>query len=365
MASHRTVLYGDHLRLGARIVDFHGWDLPVQYESILAEHTHCRQAACVFDTSHMGQILIRSRPDDLARMTTQDAAALPIGRGKYGFLLNDQGGILDDTILMRLGDEEFLLVVNAGPAAGDFDWVRGHLPPSAEATLQSAAGWGKIDLQGPASADVLAPLAEVPLRSLRYFSVTRTRVCDLSCVVSRTGYTGELGYEIFAPADAILAVFRRLVADPRVRPAGLGARDSLRLEASLPLYGDDIDASTSPIEAGLGGFVDLARDFSGAAALRAAAASGPKRLLVAFAARGRQRAWRGDVIASADGRTGVVTSAAFAPSLGVAIGMGYVPPDLASPGAELIVKTRRGDLPVTVAEKPLYKKGTCRVRLEL
>jgi len=360
MANHRTILYEDHLRLGARIVDFHGWELPVQYESILAEHTHCRRAACVFDTSHMGQILIRSRPEGLAHVTTQDAAALPIGRGRYGFLLNPEGGILDDTILMRLGEDEFLLVVNAGPAAGDFEWVRRHLPTRAVATLQSAAGWGKIDLQGPASAETLAPLTEAPLR---YFSVTRTRVCDQPCIVSRTGYTGELGYELFAPGDAVLAIFRALAADPRVRPAGLGARDSLRLEASLPLYGDDIDASTNPIEAGLGGFVDLNRDFLGAQALRAVAAAGPTRLLVAFAAKGRQRAWHGDAITSADGRTGVVTSAAFAPSLGVAIGMGYVPPDLAAPGTELTVKTRRGDLPATVAEKPLYKKGTCRMRL--
>jgi len=341
------------------MVDFHGWELPVQYGGILAEHEHCRQAACVFDTSHMGQIRIRARPPELNRVVTQNAAALPVGRCQYGFLLNEAGGMLDDTILMRLDEEEFLLVVNAGPAESDFAWVSGHLP-DAEVVHQSAQGWGKVDLQGPLSAKVLAPQSDAQLRSLGYFRVTRARVCGRECILSRTGYTGELGYEVFAPAESILAVFRGFATHPAVKPAGLGARDSLRLEMGYPLYGEDIGVETNPFEANLGGFIRLDHDFIGSAALRAAGE--PTRRRVGFITRSRQRAWRGNEIWHEGRAVGQVTSAAFSPSLGVSIGMGYLPPELAQAGTELIVKTPRSDLPATVAAWPLYKQGTCRTK---
>ena len=339
------------------MVDFHGWELPVQYEGILAEHKHCRQAAVLFDTSHMGQILIHAQPAELGRTTTQDASSLPVGRGRYGFLLNEAGGILDDTILMRLGEQEFLLVVNAGTLASDFEWVRARLPDRSQASNRSADGWSKLDLQGPASARVLAPLTDAPLASLGYFGVARAQVCGQACVLSRTGYTGELGYEIFAPAESIVAIFRGLLADPLVKPAGLGARDSLRLEMGYPLYGDDIDAETNPFEAGLGHFVCFDHDFVGSAALRDVTGT---RTLVAFVAASRQRAWRGNELCKDGRKLGVVTSAAFSPSLNVSIGMGYVPIELADVGTKLAVKTRRGELAVTIADKPLHRHGTCR-----
>jgi len=341
------------------MVDFRGWELPVQYEGILTEHKHCRAAACLFDTSHMGQVLIRARPSNLSRVTTQNAVALPVGRGRYGFLLNEAGGLLDDTILMRLGEEEFLLVVNSAPAQSDFEWVRGHLP-AAEVVDQLAQGWGKLDLQGPQSARVLAPRTEAELTSLAYFSVARAKVCRWDCILSRTGYTGELGYEVLAPGDGIVAVFRELAADPRVKPAGLGARDSLRLEMGYPLYGEDIDAETSPLEAGLGRFLRFDHDFIGSAALKGVGE--PKRKRVGFTTSTRQRAWRGNEIRH-DGRVvGRVTSGAFSPSLNVSIGMGYVPAELARAGLELTVTTRRRDLRITVAEWPLYEHGTCRTK---
>ena len=342
------------------MVDFHGWMLPVQYEGILAEHRHCREAAVVFDTSHMGQFLIRTAGEALGRVTTQNAAAMQVGRGRYGFLLNDAGGILDDTILMRLAAEEFLLVVNAGPAEGDFEWVRSHLPSEAELVNLSADGWGKLDLQGPAAAKVLGPATDIELAAMGYFRATRGQVCGRRCVVSRTGYTGELGYEVFAAGEDIAAIFGELVGHPAVKPAGLGARDSLRLEMGYPLYGDDIDESRDPFSAGLERFIDVYREYIGAEAVRRTAVAGLSYRLISFAAEGRQRAWRGNVIDSKYGPTGEVTSAAFSPSLNVAIGMGYVYADFDEPGTELTVRTPRAELPITVSEKPLYKQGSYR-----
>jgi len=345
------------------MVDFHGWTLPVQYEGILAEHRHCRQAACVFDTSHMGQLLIRpAAAEALARVTTQDAAALEVGRARYGFLLNDGGGILDDTILMRLDEREFLLVVNAGRTGDDLAWVRSHLEGGAEIENLSATGWAKLDLQGPLAAEVLAPLTDADLRTLGYFRATRAGVCGCECILSRTGYTGELGYELFAPAEAIVQVFDALRADARVRPAGLGARDSLRLEMGYPLYGQDITAETNPVQAELGAFAGE-HEHIGAAAVRAAAAQGPVMKLVALAAGSRRRGEHGDGIFRGDEPVGHVTSAAFSPSLETSIGLGYVRSDLAEPNTELTVRTARAELPVTVRPKPLYAKGTCRIKL--
>ncbi|MFC1806148.1 glycine cleavage system aminomethyltransferase GcvT [Planctomycetota bacterium] len=359
--AERTALYDQHVALGGRMVDFHGWELPVQFEGILAEHRHCRAAACLFDTSHMGQLRIRAAAEELSHVTTQNAATLRIGRGRYGFLLDEAGGILDDTILMRLGEEEFLLVVNAGTAEADFEWVREHLP-SGEVVLQSAEGWSKLDLQGPRSARVLAAHTDADLSTLGYFHNAQTAVCGQACLLSRTGYTGELGYEFYAPDGAIVAIFRELVADGRVKPAGLGARDSLRLEMGYPLYGADIDAETNPVEASLKLFVPGDHDFIGAGALRRLADEPPSRRHAAFVADRRQQAKAGGEIRSKGRAVGVVTSAAYSPSLDVSIGMGYVPPELAETGTPLAAETRRRDLSITVADKPLYKQGTCRKR---
>jgi len=355
----RTPLYDQHVALGARIVDFHGWELPVQYEGILAEHTHCRAAASLFDTSHMGQLHIHAPPDALGRVTTQNAATLGVGRARYGFLLDERGGILDDTLLMRLAADEFLLVVNAGTQDDDLAWIQAHVD-AGEAVSLSAAGWAKLDLQGPRSAAVLSPLTETDLSGLGYFHVTRAVVCGHDCILSRTGYTGELGYEVFAPAAALAAIFAVLAGHESVKPAGLGARDSLRLEMGYPLYGDDISVETTPFEGGLGGFLRFDHPFIGSDALTSAPP--PATTIVAFTTGSRRRPWGGDAICHGDQPVGSVTSAAFAPSLNEAIGMGSAPPALALPGARLTVRTRRGDLPVTVCSRPLYSHGTCRTK---
>jgi aminomethyltransferase len=360
----KTALYDRHERLGGKIVDFAGWLLPVQYEGILCEHEHCRGSAVVFDTSHMGQFLF-SGPgagEQLGKLCTQDPAALKIGRCKYGFLLNEAGGVLDDTILMRLGGDKYLLVVNAGTLDGDLEWIRSHIVGAAGVELvnRSATGWGKLDLQGPRSAEVLGPMVDIDLHNLGYFGVTEAGCCGRRFVVSRTGYTGELGYEIMAPAADLACMFDRLMESPIVRPAGLGARDSLRLEMCYPLYGHELNPSRTPIEADLGGFVKPRREFVGSEALRRQAAAGTKQKLIAFRGDSRRRANPENPIFCGDRAIGAVTSAAFSPSLKVSVGMGYVDSDFCRPGQELVVNTGKVELPVAVREKPLYAAGTCR-----
>ncbi|MFW6132674.1 MAG: glycine cleavage system aminomethyltransferase GcvT [Planctomycetota bacterium] len=360
-----TPLYDRHHARGARMVDFAGYALPVQFAGVLDEHRHCRTAAALFDTSHMGQLLIRG-PDaggELAKLFTQNAAELDVGRDRYGFLLNSDGGVIDDAILMRLGEQEFLLVVNAGTADDDRQWVQSHLGGAVEITDLRADGWGKIDLQGPSAADVLAPLAEFELPALQYFRCRRGRIYGAECIVSRTGYTGELGYEIMGPGDEVAALWDRLLDDERVAPAGLGARDSLRLEMCLPLYGNELSRRRTPLEADLMAFVGD-HGFIGAEALRIRARRGAGEKLVALRSDGRRRPRAGDVIRRGDRKVGTITSGAFSPMLEVSIAMGYVAPDAAEVGTELSVATRRAELGITVADKPLYKQGTARAKLE-
>jgi len=360
----KTALYDRHERLGGKIVDFAGWLLPVQYESILGEHEHCRTSAVVFDTSHMGQFLFTgpAAGEQLGKICTQDPAAVKVGRCKYGFLLNEQGGVLDDTILMRLGEERYLLVVNAGTLDGDLEWIQSHIAGAAGVELvnRSAAGWGKVDLQGPRSAEVLGPMVDIDLHKLGYFGVTEAACCGRRLVLSRTGYTGELGYEIMAPAADLVCMFDRLLESAIVRPAGLGARDSLRLEMCYPLYGHELNPRRTPIEADLGGFVKPQREFIGSGVLRGQMAAGTKQKLVAFRSDSRRRANPENPIIR-DGRcVGAVTSAAFSPSLKVSVGMGYVDSEFCCLGQELVVNTGKVELPVVVCDKPMYAAGTCR-----
>ena len=358
----KTALHDRHVALGGRMVDFGGWRLPVQYEGVLAEHRHCRAAAVVFDTSHMGQFMLRGSDaaGRLGLVGTQDAEALSVGRCRYGFLLNEDAGVLDDTILMRLGADELLLVVNAGRAETDLRWIEGHLRSDVELVDLSAAGWGKVDLQGAGSATVLAGLVDVDPAGMAYFGVARGQCCGRACLISRTGYTGELGYEIMAAGDDLRAIFDELLSSPAVRPAGLGARDSLRLEMGYPLYGHELTADRNPIEAGLAAFAVPDRPFIGSDRLRVLAETAPARRLVAYRAESRRRTNPGNEI-RCDGRAvGAVTSGAFSPSLGVSIGMGYVEASFAEAGRHLAVDTGRCELAVVVCDRPLYRGGTCR-----
>ncbi len=361
----KTVLDDLHTPLGGRMVDFSGWWLPISYAGVLAEHQSCRTSAAVFDTGHMGLFHIAGKDaaEWFSHIGTQDAPRQSIGRCRYGFLLNEEGGVLDDTVLVRLGAEDFVLVVNAGTADTDFAWIEARLQAPVQLENLSRAGWGKVDVQGPLSYGVLAPLCAPELGGLQYFTGIRTRCMDADCIITRTGYTGELGFEVLAPGATIRALFQQLVADDRVSPAGLGARDSLRLEMSYPLYGHELSTAFNPIEAGLGAFATDSHSYIGATALAEIRAAGPKRHLVAFTLDSRRKPAPGDAI-TVDGRTvGEVTSGTFLPSLACGGGLGYVDPSLASAGTELRVVCERGELVAHVKDKPLYASGTCRQKL--
>ncbi|MCP4376497.1 MAG: hypothetical protein GY794_10035, partial [bacterium] len=257
----------------------------------------------------------------------------------------------------------FLLVVNAGPLTGDFSWLGEHISGAVELINRSAEQWGKIDLQGPLSARILQTMVDLDLGGVGYYTVRRGRCCDKKCVVSRTGYTGELGYEIMARASDLPTIFDELLARDEVTPAGLGARDSLRLEMGYPLYGHELSAAHNPLEAGLGGFiVESGRDFIGSKAIESLRQTPGDRRLIAFLAESRRRTGPGNVIICDDKPVGEVTSGAFSPSLEISIGMGYVQASLAEPGQQLTVDTGRCELPVTVTRKPMYQNGTCRLR---
>jgi len=359
----KTPLYQLHEELGASIVDFHGWMLPVRYQSIMAEHKACRESAAVFDTCHMGQFAITGprAAEALEGPLTQKASALKPGRCKYGLILNEQAGILDDTILMRLGEEDFLLVVNAGTRAADFQLIEQQLAAFGDdvSLVDNSSTFGKIDLQGPAAYEVLRSIVDDEKPKMGYFAARRTEILGHQCVLSRTGYTGELGYEMYLPRAGLGEVFKTLVDHPLVSPAGLGARDLLRLEMCYPLYGDDMSEETNPVEADLDRFLNLKGNFTGSQALAEAAAAGSRRKLVAFIGEGRRRAENGQEIAVEGKTVGTVTSALFSPSMGASIGMGYVATEFAAEGTALTINHPRGPLPVTVAAKPLYRQGTC------
>ncbi len=365
----KTPLYDNHVALGGKIVDFAGWLLPVQYEGILAEHKHCRAKTALFDTCHMGQVLITGpgAAEAISSAITQNANALPIGRGKYGFILNEIGGVIDDTILMRLAEDEFLLVVNAGTQDNDVAMLRerfvANIPSAGKAEIIHQTDWGKLDVQGPGSFETLKSITECDLASLKYFGVTRAEIQGCDCIIGRTGYTGELGYEIFMPAEALPNLFETLLQQPDVKPAGLGARDSLRLEMAYPLFGHELSEEINPIEADLAMFIDPFGPGVGSEALRKIAGSCPVRKLVAIASPGRRQFHPGDEILAENKAIGQVTSGAFSPSLNVAIGMGFVQAEFANIDTELTIRTARAEIPARVTDKPFYKNGTSRKQL--
>lgn len=356
----RTPLHDLHRELGARLVPFAGWEMPVRYPAgILAEHQHGRAAAALFDVSHMGQVRLDGADAAIAleRLVPADIQGLKPGRARYTQFTDGQGGILDDLIVSNAGDHLFL-VVNAGCRDADLDHLRGALEPAVRVT--ELADRALLALQGPAAATVLARLAP-PAAELPFMGTAEMDLSGVPCRVSRLGYTGEDGYEISVPAADAMPLARTLLAQPEVKPAGLGARDSLRLEAGLPLYGHEIDTSTTPVEAGLAWSIQKRRrqegGFAGAEVILRQLAEGTTRRLVGIRPEGRAPAREGSEIQDADGRTiGKVTSGGFGPSLGAPVAMGYVETEHAEPGRELSLIVRGKPLPARVAALPFVPR---------
>ncbi len=356
-ALRRTPCFGLHRRLGARMVPFAGFSLPVQYESIVAEHHAVRERAGLFDVSHMGQIHLRGPGalPSLERLVSCPVATLPPGRVRYGLLCHESGGILDDVTVYRLAEDAFFLCVNAANVEKDYRWVVRHAAGDTEVRDRSA-GTGLLALQGPASAAILERVTDLPVAGLRRFRFLEGAVAGAPALLSRTGYTGSDGFEIYLAAEHTATCFERLLAAGAghgLRPAGLGARDTLRLEAALPLYGHELTDETTPLDARLERFVKLeAGGFLGAEALRRRQAEGPARLLVGFVLDGRGVARAGHALEREGRAVGSVTSGAPSPTLGKSIGLGYVSRELAVPGTRLEANIRERGVPVHVVETP-------------
>ena len=362
-AQKRTPLYDEHVRLGAKMIPFGDWIMPVQYSGIMDEHQAVRKNVGVFDISHMGQLTAEGVGAGawLNTMLTNNIDKLEVGTGQYTFLLNERGGIIDDLIVYRTESEKFLLVVNASRVDEDFGWLQSHVTAAVE--LQNRSNdFGGVAIQGPRVLELLQKLfgaeATIPSRN----QIKEFVYQGITLTVARTGYTGEDGVEVFFPADRAGDVWRTILAEGKelgIRPCGLGARDTLRLEMCYPLNGSDLSPEHNPIEAGLGFFVDLSKpQFVGRAELERVKAEGSPRKLVPFKmkARGAPPRPHYSVFVS-DERVGEVTSGTLSPSLNNGIGMAYVSTVHAKVGTELEIEIRGQKFPAVIEKKPLYKKS--------
>ncbi len=357
-----TPLNDLHRELGARLVNFAGWEMPVQYRSVLEEHRAVRSGAGLFDVSHMGEIEIQGG-DALSliqRLTCNDAARLEPGMAQYSVLTSPEGTFLDDLLVYRRGPHEYLLVVNAGNRTSAFAWVARHAEGDVE-VVDASGKWALIALQGPRAPSILRSLVKTDLALLRGYRFVESRVSGHQAIVSRTGYTGEDGFEIYLSPDGAPDVWRALLEAGRgdgLRPCGLAARDTLRLEAGMRLYGNDIDATTTVLEAGLEGIVKWGKgDFIGREALAREKERGVTRRLVGFELNERGVPRQGYPVL-VDGETvGRVTSGTLAPHLGSPIGMAYVPARLAAAGTRLGIEIRGREVPARIVPMPFYERA--------
>lgn len=363
-AAKRTALYEAHQRAGARLVDFAGWEMPERYSGVIDEHHAVRRGAGLFDVSHMGEIRVHGAGAlaFLQALTPNDVAKLKPGRAHYSGLLTDQGTYVDDLLIYHLAEDDYLLVVNAANHAKDLAWILEAVQDHDDCVVEDiSSDYALLALQGPKAPAILARLTAADLASIRYYRFLDTTVSGASCLLSRTGYTGEDGFELYLPPSEAPRIWEELLvvgAADGLRPAGLGARDTLRLEAGMALYGHELDGTTTPLEAGLGWVVKLGKgDFRGRDALVAQREAGLTRKLIGFEIRGRGIARQGHTVLAGDREVGTVTSGTFSPTFEKAIGTAYVPPELATVGSELEIEVRKRRLPAGVVELPFYRRG--------
>ena len=359
----KTPLNAAHRASGAKMVPFGGWDMPVEYSGLISEHMAVRKAAGLFDVSHMGEFEVEG-PGALAflqRVTANNVAKLVDGQAQYSAFPMPNGASVDDVIVYRRAADRYLLVVNAGNIEKDFRWLQEQGPQDVDLKNRSDA-YALIALQGPRAAEILQPLTALDLAGLKYYHFADAEVDTYPVTVSRTGYTGEDGFEIFAQPVHVEAFWKRLLdagGEKGLVPAGLGARDTLRLEARMCLYGQDMDETTTLIEAGLGWIVSLDEakgDFPGRAVLAEQKKNGAPRKLVGFEVTGRGIARHGYPVLVHDARVGEVTSGTYAPFLQKNIGLCYVPATRAAVGTELAIDIRERKVPARVVPTPFYKR---------
>jgi aminomethyltransferase len=372
----RTPLFAAHQRAGGKLIEFGGWEMPVQYSSIVDEHLAVRRAGGLFDISHMGEVSFTG-PGALAFLNyvlTNDAARLAVGQGQYTLMCNERGGVIDDLYAYRIGEQEFLLVINASRIDADVAWMEQQLaswPNGSEVRFKNLSdSLGAVALQGPRVRPIIDQVLTDPFvggskvaraSDLKKNQIGVTTFQGETVYVGCTGYTGEDGFEIIAPAARMEALWDRLLAagHPQcLQPAGLGARDTLRTEMCYPLYGHELDENTSPIEAGVGFFVALEKgDFIGRDVLAAHKSGGTKKRCVAFKMTEKSAPPRPHYpIWTSGTHIGEVVSGTQSPSLNVGIGLGYVPPESSQPGTPLEIEIRGRRCPAVVVKKPIFSK---------
>ncbi len=375
----KTPLNAVHRELGGRMVDFGGWDMPVQYGAgVIEEHMRCRNASGLFDVSHMGEIWAVG-PDAIAfvnRITTNDVTKLVDGQAHYSALTRENGGVVDDLLVYRFGPEKLLLVVNAGTTEKDWDWISSHLlsEPGAVATGSSeskldvklnnaSADFCQIAVQGPDALGILQQLTKTDLEAIKYYHFQEGVVDGVESIISRTGYTGEDGFEVYAKPEFAVQIWNKLLetgkyGEPEgILPCGLAARNTLRLEAAMSLYGHELDDDITPLEAGLGWITKLQKgDFIGSAALAAQKEIGVSRKIVGFEMTEPGIARDGCDVYLGGEKIGVVTSGSPAPYLKKNIGLAFLPPEFANVGQEIKIDVRGKHLNAQVVPTPFYKR---------
>ncbi|HSJ10998.1 MAG TPA: glycine cleavage system aminomethyltransferase GcvT [Longimicrobiales bacterium] len=362
----RTPLFEEHQKLGGKIVPFAGYEMPVQYPAgIIAEHNAVRRAAGLFDVSHMGELEIRGGDalGFIQYVTTNDASKLEVGQAQYSAFCREDGGIIDDCIVYRLPDY-YMIVVNASNVDKDRDWIAQYADRFGTQVVDVSDDTGLVALQGPKAQQILERLTDADLDSVSYYHFTEGTVDGVPAIISRTGYTGEDGFELYLPADRTAQVWRRLLdagSDDGLVPAGLGARDSLRLEMGYALYGNDIDDRRTPLEAGLGWITKLDKgDFLGRDAIVAQKEAGVAEKLVGFICQERGFPRHGYAVHVNGEPAGEVTSGIVSPMLQQGVGMAYVPAAAAKPGTRIDIMVRDKAIPAEVARAPFYREGSVR-----
>ena len=351
----KTPLYDRQKELNSKNVGFCGWDMPMQFDGIVAEHSYCRNDVAVFDTSHMGEFFFKGDilQSGMNNAVSIDIEALVVGKCKYGFLLNKNGGVIDDLIIYKLANDELMIVVNASKANIDFETFNSRI--TSGVLEDRSEEFTKLDVQGPNAKKILEKYFDINLDELKFFSFVQTELFDKYCLLSRTGYTGELGFELYVKSDIAVQLWDALISDG-VKPAGLGARDALRLEMGYSLYGNDLTEDITPLEANLGMFVNLKIDYIGRDALLKQKEEGLHRILLPFKTTSRRSARKDFKVFQNDKEVGFVTSAAFSPILNVGIGLAMV--DIKTFNKEISFELRdaRGKIEANIATLPFIKK---------
>jgi aminomethyltransferase len=360
----KTALYDEHVALGAKMVPFAGYHMPVQYPTgITAEHTQVRERVGLFDVSHMGEVDVRGPQalDLVQRLTVNDASTLEVGQAQYSALCRESGRVIDDLLVYRFPDR-FMLVINASNRDKDVAWMMEHAAQFDAELTDRSDEFALLAVQGPGTATVLQTMTETNLDEIGYYRFAKGRVAGAEAIISRTGYTGEDGFELYVANGDAAALWRALLdANDQVAPAGLGARDSLRLEMGYALYGNDLDEDHTPLESGLNWIVKLQKgDFLGRDALLAQKEAGVETRLVGFVLTERGFPRPGYPLTHDGEDVGVVTSGVLGPSVGKGLGMGYLPASLASKGTEIGVRIRNRVIPAVVQRPPFYADGSIR-----